>query len=151
MAVSASLWSAADTQATLLSTELNALAAGSVAVASVIASFDNTTASTARRQYAMLELNVDYVSAPTDGDFVTVYFVPAPDGSSFDDTTDPIASTCIVANIPLRATTAAQKIACPIQIPGPFKFKCALKNNGAQAFPATGSTLMITAYDNEQQ
>src|SRR4051812_48300802 len=97
MAASASLWSAPDTQATLLSTELNALAAAAVGVSSGTA-YDNTTATTARRQYAMLELNVDYVSAPTDGDFISVYFVPAPDGTNFDDVTDPINPGCIVCN-----------------------------------------------------
>lgn len=147
MAASASLWSTAVAQASLLSTELNALAAAAVGVSSGSA-YNNTSI---RHQYAMLELNVDYVSAPTDGDFITVYFVPAADLTNYDDVTDPINPGCIVANILLRATTAPQKIAQPIQIPGPFNFKVALKNNGAQPFPATGSTLMITAYDNEQQ
>lgn len=150
MAVSASLWSAADTQATLLSTELNSLGSATTAASSG-AALDNTTATTARRQYGMLELNVTFGSAPTTGDYVSVYLIPAPDGTNFDDVVDPMSPACLVANILVRAVTSAQKIAVPIVIPGPFKFKAAVKNNTGVSFPASGSTLMITAYDNEQQ
>jgi hypothetical protein len=151
VAASAALWSAADSIATLLSTELNALAAGSVGVSSGVA-LDNTTATSARRQYGMLELNVTFGSAPAAGDSVAVYAVPYTDGTNPDDVTDPINPALLIAVIPVRATTGAQKIAAPCVIPGPFKFKIALKNNNAsQAFPATSSTLKLTTFDSEQQ
>ena len=148
MAASASLWSAADSQATLLNTGAT-LTSGSVAVSSA-ATPDNSTASTARRQFGMLELSVTYGSAPAAGDYVTVYLVPAPDGTNYGDTTDPIANTCIVANIPVRAVNTAQLIQAPIQLPGPFKFKTCLKNNAGQTMNS-GWTLKINTFSNEQQ
>lgn len=124
--------------ATALSTELNALGTASYSNAS--AAIDNGTL---LDLFDDLELAVDFVSAPTAGGYVSIYLLPAVDGSNYADgssTVVPSAQT-LVATIDVQASTAAQRLSfrnVPIP-PGLFKYLVA--NNTSQAFPATGSTL----------
>jgi hypothetical protein len=131
----------------LMTTELNSLANGSTAIAS--AGYDNATN---LYLFGLFELNVTFGSAPTAGNTVDLFLVPAPDGTNYDDgsgsVTPPI--TCYAGGFPLRAVTTAQKI--PLGGPlsllwlPPLPFKVVVKNGSGQAFPASGSTLKMVAY-----
>jgi hypothetical protein len=127
-----------DGVASVLTTELNALGVASYSNAS--SAINN---SSALNLFDDLELVVDFVSAPTAGGYVSVYLLPAVDGSNYADGSSSIvpAAQTLVATIDILATTAAQRLSfrnVPIP-PGLFKYMVA--NNTDQAFPATGSTL----------
>lgn len=131
----------------LLTTELNSLANGSTCALGT--EYDNATN---LYLYGLFELNVTFGSAPTAGNTVDLYIVPAPDGTNYDDgsasVTPPI--TNYAGGFPLRAVTTAQKIAIGgplslIWLP-PLKFKVLVKNGSGQAFPASGSTVKLVPY-----
>jgi hypothetical protein len=132
----------------VLSTELNALASGSRTNAGT--AIDN---STNLDKYGYLELNVDFVSAPSAGAYCAIYMVMSLDGTNYADgssTVDPGADAWVI-NIPILASTAAQnKQVGPIALP-PSKFKLILLNVTGQAFPASGSTLELFTANDEVQ
>ncbi len=141
----------AATIATLMTTELNSLANGSGAIAS--AGYDNGAN---LYLYGWFELSVTFGTAPTANSTVSLYLVPAPDGTNYDDAitgASPFASPDMyVGAFVLRAVTTAQKISLGksgpmglIALP-PVPFKAYLINNSGQAFPASGSTLKMVPY-----
>ena len=143
------LWQAApNSRGNVLSTELNALAAGSRSNAGT--AIDN---SANLDQFGWLELNVDFVSAPAAGGYLSIYMVLALDGTNYADgssSVDP-GPDALVCNIPILASTAAQnKQVGPIPLPG-AKVKFLLANNTSQALPATGTTLELFTSNNEIQ
>ena len=130
------------TIATVLSTELDALANNAIATVAVV---DNSS-----NLYTMAEfqLSVDFVSAPTANTAVSLWFLRNLDGTNYETTTAtasavppiPRAPDCV---LPLDAVTTAQIITVRVPIP-PGTFQVLLKNDGSgQAFPASGSTLKI--------
>lgn len=126
----------------LLSTDLNSLAnnAGSALSAAVTNETDLCT-------HAILELAVDFVSAPTAESLVEIYLVPEVDSTNYADYTSgttPVASaTHLVGAFILKATTAAQRLSSPIiELPA-TDFKIAVINKSGQAFPASGSTVKM--------
>lgn len=134
---------------TLLSTELNALAnnAGALGV-----EYDNATNDYI---YGLFELAATFGSNPTAGNTVDLYIIPAPDGTNYDDATAGASgaapATCYAGGFPLRAVTSAQKVPLGLGLAGgiplpPCKFKIFLLNKSGVAFPASGSTVKMTAY-----
>ena len=124
--------------ATVLTTQLDAL--GVAAYSNASSAIDN---SSALDLFDDLELAVDFVSAPTAGGYVSVYLLPAVDGSNYADGSSSVVPSAqnLVATIDIQNSTAAQRLAfrnVPIP-PGLFKYMVA--NNTSQAFPASGSTL----------
>lgn len=135
--------------ATVMSTELNALAATTgKAISSAVDNSDNTAQPTLDL-FADLELAVDFVTAPTAGTVVELYLLPSIDGG----TTYPDGSTSIlpqsslyVGGFAVRNTTAAQiMVIRGVALP-PGSFKLLVQNTTNQAFPATGSTLRMNSY-----
>lgn len=134
---------------TLASTELNSLAAAARALG---AEYDNS-ASGNLYLFGLFELNVTFGTAPTAGTLVSVYIIPAPDGTNYDDGSASVAppTTSFVGGFPVRAVTTAQKImlrtgfAQLIPLP-PTKLKVIVQNDTNQAFPATGSTVKMVPY-----
>lgn len=135
--------------ATVMSTELNALAATTgKAISSAVDNSDNAAQPTLDL-FADLELAVDFVSAPTAGTVVEVYLLPSIDGG----TTYPDGSTSIlpqsslyVGGFAVRNTTAAQVMVIRGVALPPGSFKLLVQNTTNQAFPATGSTLRMNTY-----
>ncbi len=143
------LWQTSpNSRGNVLSTELNALANGSRTNAGT--AVDN---STNLDKFGYLELNVDFVSAPSAGAYCTIYMVMSLDGTNYADgssSVDPGADASIIT-IPILASTAAQnKQVGPIPLP-PSKFKLILENSTGQPFPATGSTLELFTANDEIQ
>lgn len=132
----------------MLTTELNALAAGAWTAAGT--EYNN---SANLRQYFMVKIAVDFVSAPTTGDFVTLYVIKAVDGTNYDtldSDNDPRAGN-IVAVVEVIDTTAAQIRHSGIFVLPGAKVKFILKNSSAQAFPASGSTVTLFSLADEVQ
>ena len=124
----------------ILTTELNALAAGSGAITA--AGIDNDAD---LDLFVDLELAVDFVSAPTDGGLVKIYFARSVDGTTFDDAaggaTPTLPANGYVGSFRVAAVTTAQRLMLP-QVEVPVRdFKVLLVNGSSQPFPATGSTL----------
>lgn len=135
-------------RSTVLTTELNALAAAARTV--VGTEIDNGTN---LDQYGKLELSVDFVSAPTAGGYFQIHMVTAPGGTNYEsgsDSIDPGTHT-VVAVIPVIATTAAQLLMSPVFVMQPAKTKFLLLNSCSQAFPNTGSTLTLYTCNDEVQ
>jgi len=132
----------------VLSTELNALADAAFTAAGT--ALDN---SANLDKYAYLELNVDFVSAPSAGAYCAIYMVMALDGTNYADgsgSVNPGADAWVIS-IPILASTAAQnKQVGPIPLP-PAKVKFLLENKTGQAFPASGSTLELFSANDEIQ
>ena len=135
-------WEAAwVSEGNVLTTELNALAAGS-----------RTNAGTEIRndvnfdQIGKLEINVTFASAPAAGDYLDIHMVQAPDGTNYEDgssTVDPGPHT-LKASVQVRAVATAQRLMTRIFQLEPGKTKFILVNrNATQAFPATGSTVEL--------
>lgn len=134
----------------LATTELNSLANGSGAIG---AEYDNATN---LYTFGLFEVNVQFGSNPTAGTTISLYLIPAPDGTNYDDYTtggSPYAPlTAYIGGFPVQATTSAQKI--PLGVGGyqgliplpPCKFKAFVVNASGQAFPASGSTVKMVPY-----
>ena len=134
-------WQGAPTlRATVLGTELNALASAARTNASAAVA-NGTNLDTV----GYFELAVTFGSAPSADGFIALYLLPALGGSTFADgsnTVSPGADSWVI-NIPLNAVTSAQnKQVGPVALP-PCDFKIIAENKSGQAFPATGSTLKI--------
>lgn len=139
----------AGTIVSVATTELNSLANNAGALG---AEYDN---SANLYMFGLFELNVTFGTAPTAGNTVDLYIIPAPDGTNYDDATTGASGaapgTTYVGGLPLRAVTTAQKVplglgqAGYIQLP-PTKFKVFALNKSGQAFPASGSTIKLVPY-----
>ena len=134
---------------TVLSTELNALANSAAALGG---EYDN---SAALNLFGMLELNVTFGSAPTAGNTVDVYIIPAPDGTNYDDAVTGAGgsapASCYAGGFPLRAVTTAQRVPLGLGQQGyvplpPTKFKLLAVNKSGVAFPASGSTIKLIPF-----
>lgn len=132
----------------VLSTELNALANAARTAAGT--EVDNATN---LDQYGKVEINVDFVSAPSAGAYFDLHMLTAPDGTDYEDgsgSVDPGSHT-LVARIPVRADTAAQRLMSRVFPLEPAKTKFILLNQSGQAFPATGSTVELFTTNDEVQ
>lgn len=135
--------------ATVLSTELNALALTSGKAISSALDNSDTVAQPTLDLFADLELKVTFASAPTAGTVVELYVLPSIDGG----TTYPDGSTSVlpqsslyVGGFAVRAVTTAQVMVLRgIALP-PGSYKYLVQNTTNQAFPATGSTLRHNTY-----
>lgn len=127
----------AGTVATLLATELNALANNANAIGSAYSSGGNYV-------LAEVEAVVTYGVAPTANTGLSVWFLRAIDGTNREDgdaSTTPARTPDVV--LPLRAVTTAQRVTRRVAIP-PGTFTPLLRNDGTgQALAATGNTLKI--------
>lgn len=142
-------WEAAWTQrANLLTTQLNALAANSRSAAGAeLANETNLD------QYGKLELTVDFVSAPSAGGYVNVYMITAPDGTNYEDGSDSVdpGLHTLVATLPIKATTSAQRVLSSVFALQPAKTKFLLENKTDQPFPASGSIVNLYSANDEVQ
>lgn len=132
------------TLATLLTTELNALASGSYSAAGSTVQANRTDLN----MYADFELAVTFASAPTVGNTVDLYVIPKVDNTNYADGGGAITppATYYAGSFVLRAVTTAQRVAIMGASIPPDDFKLVALNSSGVAFPASGSTVKISPY-----
>ena len=128
---------------TVLNSQLDALSNGAYSAAGT-----EINNSTNLDRFASAELVVDFVSAPNAESTVSLFMVCAPDGTNYADSGTP-SPTAWVGDFVLQATTAAQRVSIPRFELLPFKTKFLVKNESGQAFPASGSTVVLHTFNRE--
>lgn len=134
----------------VLTTELNSLASGSRSAPGPSAGIANQTN---LDQYARVEFTITFGTAPDAGGFVNLHVVQALDGTNYEDgnsSTDPGSHT-IVASIPVKPSTAAQRLVSRQFLIGPGPTKFILANRTSQAFPASGNVVELFTFNDEIQ
>jgi hypothetical protein len=131
--------------ATILSTELNALANNNGALTTTAVSNSSDL-----DLYMDLECAVTFASSPTAGTLLEIYLVRQVDGTNYEDAAggaSPITpGNGFIGGFVLRAVTTAQRMIIPgVSVP-PGDFKVLLVNKSGQAFPASGSTVKANFY-----
>lgn len=126
----------------LLTTELNSLGTASICAAGTTVDNDAD-----HDQLCDLELSVTFGSANAADRAISVWFLATVDGTNFED-----GSSSVTPNRPpdaifvTRAVTAHRIMVYGVRVP-PRDFKPILRNDSAQAFPASGSTLKAFFYN----
>ncbi|MBA3034819.1 MAG: hypothetical protein KKF85_03410 [Gammaproteobacteria bacterium] len=144
-------YTAEDTIATALSTELNSLANGSICAVS--AEIDNTT-SGKRWPYMEVEVVIAATAARSVGAFCALYLVPEVDDTNYPDaststTGNEYMSKYYVDSFPLDAATTARRLVTKqLDLP-PGNFKLALSNNTGVALAASGNTVKFRRYSDD--
>jgi hypothetical protein len=129
--------------ASALTTDLNSLANGSTSAAS--SAIDNTSN---LDLYHDLTLTVAAQgSSRSAGATVSVYLIPALDGTNYDDTSASTAELVAVFSLD-AATTARQSTRRDVPVP-PGLFKYFVVNNTGQAFASSGNILEYRAHSIE--
>lgn len=141
-------WGAYDSIQTALSTGLDSLANGSLAISSAI---DFTASGTDRKQYMDLEFNLASIDLSSQADpAVFIWLLARTDGTNFEDggtSTEPARAADKV--IPLRAVSAGQRVSARLLVTTPDQGKLLLKNATGVAFASSGSTLKYYTYGEE--
>jgi hypothetical protein len=145
-----------NTVSSILTDEMDALAAGSGTSGDLGPEIDNSV--TLLDRYASFDLFVDFVSAPTAGGVISLYFSQAMDGTNYTTTVDDRfaihACDFIVANTTVAQVIPGRVFFGPTQRMGvipPFKLKPYIVNGSDQAFPATGSLVKMRTFNEELQ
>lgn len=144
----ANKYTARSAAVTVLTTEMNGITNGSVSALS--ATQDNTTAGL-RFPLAQVEINLAAQSTNrVAGAYVAVYFIPELDGTNFGTTTGECLDNYFVgsASVNSAALAAVTMILDHIRVPI-GNYKVAVKNGTGQAFAATGNTVKLRTYTNE--
>lgn len=129
--------------ASSLTTELNSLATATATVAS--AAIDNTSN---LDLYHDLTLTIATMGvARSAGATVSVYLIPALDGSNYDDTNSTTAELVAVFSLD-AATTARQSTRRDVPVP-PGLFKYFAVNNTGQTLAASGNLVEYRAHSIE--
>lgn len=139
-------WSTKSAVTTLMTTELNSLAAAGLAIAA--SAYDNRTA---LDRWADFELQVTLAATVTDGRYVTLYLIPSIDDTNYSDGSGSIqaAEDLIVGGFRVRNVTTAQRIVFrKVQLP-PGLFKAYIKNDTDKAFAASGNIVRMITYDEQ--
>lgn len=136
-------------EGTVLTTELNSLAAGSRT--GVGTEFDNTPGTGNNATFGIFELLVDFASAPAANGYFAIYKVEALDGTTYPDgssSVDPGPQSWVV-NIPVRPDAAAQRVnSLPFELLG-VKQKYQAVNRTNQACPASGTVVELFTWRDE--
>jgi len=133
---------AAGTLTSLLTTQLNSLASGSLTALG--AEFDNTSG---LYLFGDFQLDVTFASAPTVNTPVTLYLVPEPDGSNYNFGGSSAAWAGFIVggwqmmNINTQQLLTIRGIPLP-----PTKFKIQVLNATNQAMPSSGTTVKMLPY-----
>jgi hypothetical protein len=126
------------TIATLLTTELNAMANNALVLSS------ETSLSEIDYLECDVQISCTFGTAPTASSGFSVWFLRKPDGSTYEDggtSVTPSRAPDLV--IPVRAVNTAQVIVVQAYSP-PGNFKVLIKNDGTgQALSASGHTLKL--------
>lgn len=135
------------TLTTLLSTELNSLSSGSFS--SVSSAQDNVYAGTPNNfdGYFLADIMLNlaaYTGTPAAGSYIGVWFIPAIDGSAYDNSGSTIAiGPDVIIPVDALASGPLQRTVRNIWVPC-GKFKTLAQNNGlGLALAASGNTIKV--------
>ncbi len=142
-------WTDYSAASTVLSTELNRLAAASNAISAAI---DNTSTGFAGMTYSDWEL---YLAAPgtarSTGAYVGFYIMPSIDGTNYgygSATLDPSPNKLIGTFVPDASASARYCSLTHVILPA-GKFCVLVDNQTGASLMSTGNTLKMTGYDQE--
>ena len=132
---------------TVLSTELNGLTDGAVAISG---NLSNDAATTERLIKAMAEIYIaTQGTARSAGASVTLFLIPTTDGTNYGDTDGDCVNNYIVGVYPLDGgSTAARYISGSIALL-PTDYRIGLRNDTGQTLAATGNTVKLREYSVE--
>ena len=125
---------------------MNALANAAYAMGPTI---DNrpTVGSVSADDLGYLEIVLASAVTPAAGaPNITVYVIPAPDGTNFPSppgTTAGAAPVYFAQSFPMVASVSSSRFVCPNLILPPFIFEIMIQQNLGVAFPATGNTALL--------
>jgi hypothetical protein len=144
----ANKYTARSAAVTVLTTELNGITNGSTSTLS--ATQDNTTAGL---RFPLAQVEINLAAQATNraaGAYVAVYFIPELDGTNFGTTTGECLDNYFVgsASVNSAALTAATMILDRVRVPV-GNYKVAIKNGTGQALAASGNTVELRTYSNE--
>jgi hypothetical protein len=134
-----------DSAVTVLTTELNSLASGSVCSASSAQSNDQTG------EFDIFVTAEIYIAAQganrSAGASITLYVLPTIDGTTYPDTTGLTIANYAVGAVTLDdAATAARTLVIPeVRLPN-SDFKVLLANNTGQALASSGNTVKFSRW-----
>jgi hypothetical protein len=138
-----SKWTAPEAIASALTTELNALANGSISAAS--SAIDNETG---LYLYMSVELALATLT-PTGTPYCNLYLVKSVDGTNFEDLNVSMGHE-VIAVFPMATTAAAKRIAVANILIPPLQFKLAVENQTGVSLAASGSTLKYRRHYEQQ-
>jgi hypothetical protein len=139
-------WSAPTAAATILSTDLNALANAAYSAAS--AAIDNRTT---RHLYMGLQLHLASLTPAAANTGISVYLLPAVDGSVYPDGSGavaPPAETYLACFTLSTSAGAKERAIAGLTIP-PMLFKIVVLNGSGVALAATGNILSYVLYSEQ--
>ena len=142
-------YTAEGSQSTVLTTELNSLASGTLS--SLSSAFSND-ASTERYPLAMVEV---YLAAQgsnrSAGSYIVIYLVPEADGTNYGSITDECADNYVWATFSIDdgALAARYLVAHGLPLP-PSDMKFAFKQVTGVGSASSGNTVKITPYSREE-
>ena len=127
-------WAAPSSAQSMLTTELNSLANASVS--SLGGEWDNTST---RYVQAAGEVYLGSLT-PSNGGYVQVYLVAAPDGTNYGDTG--LAANLVATIYPSSSASAKRLIFENVPL-GPYKYKCCLRNASGVTLASSGNTVKL--------
>lgn len=138
-------YTARSSAATVLTTELNSLASGSLCTLS--SAQDNDTAGT-RDLYGQVEI---YIAAQGSnraaGAYLALYLVPELDGTNYGNTTDECAENYFAGAVSVDDAALAARYLIIDRVRLPVgDYKVGLKNGTGQSLASSGNTVKIRAY-----
>ena len=133
---------------TMLSTELNTLASGSISAPGSTVFDNSATGSPGLFLFADFQLDLTLAIAPTVNLPVLMFLIPSLDGTNFGFGSSGNAWQGYQrGGWSMIATTSEQILVCQgIPIP-PQKFKLQVQNQSGQTFPASGTTVKMMPYN----
>src|ERR1700682_538184 len=130
--------------ASLLTTQLDNLAAG--AGSGLGAQYDNSDVAN-QFLFGMFQLDVTFGSAPTADTVVSLFLVPATDGTNYNDGgTSVQPQNFAICSFNMRNVNTQQLLSVWDVVIPPTKFKLMAYNGTNQNFPASGSTVKMIPY-----
>jgi hypothetical protein len=135
----------------LMTTELNSLAASQAALQNSGTNpfYDNSAVGN-QFFWADFEMVVTFGVAPTNGQTLDLYLIPAPDGTNFSDGTSGASPVTVAlhyaGSFPMRAVATAQRVTLRGVPLSPVLFKAQLYNGTGQAMAASGNTVKMLPY-----